>query len=76
MWLRERGFLEYLCFSTTPKRRERPILWMCPVYVSCFAQSVPDNEDNGLNASRRRAQGRVMARPWTVWKWPGTVARR
>lgn len=34
-----RGFLEYLCFSTTPKRRERPILWMCPVYVSCFAQS-------------------------------------
>lgn len=28
VWLRERGFLEYLCFSTITKRRERPILWV------------------------------------------------
>lgn len=39
VWLRERGFLDHLCFSTIPNRRERSSLWVCPVCVSCFAWS-------------------------------------
>lgn len=38
----------------------------------------PGKENNGPNASERadsRTSG-VLARPWTVWRWPGTVVRR
>lgn len=38
----------------------------------------PGVENNGPNASERRTRGPqgVLARPWTVWRWPGTVVRR
>lgn len=76
MWLRERTFFEYLCFSTIPKRRERPNPVGVPRICELLHPVEPDYENNGVDATGRRARGRVMARPWTVCKWPGTVVRR
>lgn len=47
-----------------------------PRICELLRQVEPDNENNALNASERRDRGPVIARPWTVWEWPGTVIRR
>lgn len=65
MWLRERGFLEYLLLLHSTKETRKAQFVGVPRICELLRPVGPDNDNNGLNASRRRARGRVMTRPWT-----------